>query len=132
MLKLTLIVVVILGYFAMNAFLTVSVYDSYKAASDSLPVLAQRNVITTLLSTLLIESLDSADPTYLCVKVDGVESKFDKYYRIALDNEKSLLDYKKSSKPIFSDYKQAITSMDSDAFCSWTHNPERIFLFWRS
>lgn len=117
MLKISILAVLLLGYFGICAYLVVSTYDSYEVGSTALPLLARRNSETMMLGLLLYESLLTQNSKYICASGD-TKSTFDTLYAQTLEYEQELLSYKKSSKSIFSEYRDITDVLDSDQLCS--------------
>lgn len=113
MLKISILGVLLLGYFGACAYIVLYVYDGYKVGSVALPLLAQRDALTTMLGLLVLDGLMTNNSTRIC----SGTSAYEKLYATALANEETLLEYKKSTKSVFTAYSDIITQLDSNQLC---------------
>jgi len=102
----------------------ITVHDNFKGASNGFPAISQRDVTTLLLAMMLFEILVTADPKYVCP--GDKPSFFNEMYEEALRNERMILEYQKSSKKIYKDYREMVELLNSGAFCEQFENATSI------
>ncbi len=116
--KVSLITILLCAYFGIDAFLINLVYSNYATASNALPIIAKREFSTTMLAALLLKGIVDQDLTDLCAS-DSDSIEFVQFTNLALDIEKRVLDYKKSSDSIFTDFSNILYMFDSGGFCNF-------------
>jgi len=112
-----------LGYFAVESFLLINTYGNYDLAAVSLPFIVRRRVISMVLGILYYHSYSSKTYTYICST--GIEDPlFEFYYYLSLHIEEQISKYQKSSKSIYSKYKDKLDFINSENMCTMFRDQE--------
>ena len=108
----------ILIYIAIECTILLIMYGNYRFAADAMQIIAKRSAITTLLFSLIIETVGIFSPKYICSS-DGNKSLYEETSNEAVLAEKQILEYEKSTSFILKDYRKILGSLNSENFCNY-------------
>ena len=121
--KITIIAMILIAYFAGSIFIINSIYDKYADSASAFEVISSRNSISLLLGILYAEAIGNNDPKLFCVNNNTENTVYSYVYPITLEIENAIINYQKSGNSIFNDFNDIISELNSDAFCSYTVDP---------
>ena len=123
LLRISMIVILLLGYSGLSMYFIINAYENYKVASASVPVFAKRTPATTIITTLMIESYMNSNPNHCCT-IDRI-SLFHEIYGTALLYEKELIEYRKSTNQLYNNFRNIADIINSEDLCSIFEDIER-------
>ena len=121
-LKILGVIIFMVVLSSFNIWYNTFVFSNYHSASESLPIIAQRDAVTLLMPSLVIDSIGRSDFTHICKNKTIYETFFEKIYHESLYYEEMILGYQKATRSIYNNYVKIMNEFNSDKFCTFFDN----------